>query len=149
VLWLLTRAVLGRWSHSASIVESGAAATMIALIAFGPDLPSYRAFALRPILWLGEISLSLYLLHSILWPWFAPPADARLFVQMGGWGPLCAVFVTWAVTIAIAAPAAWLSYRIVERTGIGAGRSWSRRWRGAARSDERPARSPHRDVGRR
>jgi peptidoglycan/LPS O-acetylase OafA/YrhL len=122
VLWFVTRALLGRWSHWASVAEACAAAIMIALIVSGPALAPYRAFELRPILWLGEISFSLYLYHALLWPWVAPSAGASMFVRLGGWGPLAAVFATWVVTIAVTIPAAWLSYVIVERAGIGAGR---------------------------
>ena len=47
-------------------------------------------FDLRPLLWLGEISYSLYLYHFILFVWLAPPADAAVFVRLDGWGQLAA-----------------------------------------------------------
>jgi len=132
VLWVPARALLGRWSHFASVAEAFAAATMMALIVYGPRLSQYRLFELRPILWLGEISYSLYLYHSLLMGWFAFPADGPVFVRLGGWAPLGALFVAWAVTITAAIPAAWLSYEAVERVSVGVGRVVTRRLLDAA-----------------
>jgi peptidoglycan/LPS O-acetylase OafA/YrhL len=132
VLWVPTRALLGRWSHFASVAEAFAAAIMMALIVYGPRFSPYWLFELRPILWLGEISYSLYLYHSLLMGWFAFPADGPVFARLGGWAPLSALFVAWAVTIAAAIPAAWLSYEAVERVSIAAGRVVTRRLLDAA-----------------
>jgi peptidoglycan/LPS O-acetylase OafA/YrhL len=132
VLWVPTRALLGRWSHFASVAEAFAAASMMALMVYGPRLSQYWLFELRPILWLGEISYSLYLYHSLLMGWFAFPADGPVFVRLGGWAPLGALFVAWAVTIAAAIPAAWLSYEAVERVSVGIGRVCTRRLLDAA-----------------
>jgi peptidoglycan/LPS O-acetylase OafA/YrhL len=127
VVWFPTRALLGRWSHFASVAEAFAAATMMALIAYGPQLSSYRWFELRPVLWLGEISYSLYLYHFLLMGWFAFPPAAPPFVTLGGWAPLAALFAAWAVTVAAAIPASWLSYAAVEQVSIGVGRVCTRR----------------------
>jgi peptidoglycan/LPS O-acetylase OafA/YrhL len=132
VLWVPTRALLGRWSHFASIAEACAAAIMMALIVYGPRFSQYWLFELRPILWLGEISYSLYLYHSLFMGWFAFPADGPVFVRLGGWAPLSALFVAWAVTVAAAIPAAWLSYEAVERVSVAVGRVCIRRLRDAA-----------------
>ena len=127
VLWFLMRAMLGRWSHVASVAEACAAAGMMALLVYGPQFFQYRLFELRPILWLGEISYSLYLYHSLLMGWFAFPAGGPVFVRLGGWAPLGALFVAWAVTIVITIPAGWLSYAAVEKPSIDLGRLAVRR----------------------
>jgi peptidoglycan/LPS O-acetylase OafA/YrhL len=131
-LWLLARALLGRWSHWASLVEACVAAGTIALLVAGPNLAAYRLFELRPILWIGEISFSLYMYHVLLLPWLAPSAAAAPFVWLGGWGPLAAVFATWVVTVAATVPIAWLSYAAVERGAIALGRVLTGRVRAAA-----------------
>jgi len=127
-LWFPSRALLGRWSHFASVAEVFAAATMMALLVYGPQLSSYRVFAFRPILWLGEISFSLYLYHYMLMALFTFPADGRMFAWLGGWAPLGALVVAWVVTVALTVPIAALAYAAVERTGIAVGRMVTRRW---------------------
>jgi peptidoglycan/LPS O-acetylase OafA/YrhL len=127
-VWFPSRALLGRWSHFASVAEAGAAASMMALLVYGPQLSPYRVFVFRPVLWLGEISFSLYLYHYILLALFAFPADAPMFARLGGWASLGALLVAWVVTVAVAVPVAWLSYEAVERVSIAVGRVATRRW---------------------
>jgi peptidoglycan/LPS O-acetylase OafA/YrhL len=127
--WFLSRPLFGLWSNWASLAETGATTVLIALLVAGPELAAFRAFELRPILWLGELSYSVYLYHAMLWSWFAPSVTLPVFVRAGGWGPLAAVVVAWLVTVAAAVPVGWLSYEVVERAGIGAGRLLTRRLR--------------------
>ena len=74
-------------------------------------------FSAAPLVWIGEISFSLYLLHL-----FVIRAVFR-------WGldPTLAGWVAFALSVALAA----CTYRLIEKPGIEAGRRLGRRWQPA------------------
>lgn len=114
---------LGPWAferayHAAipTLVESGAAMVLVALIVTRPE-----AFALlrwRPIVGLGDVSYSLYLLHFVVL--------VALVKLTAGWlltlPALAAAAALAAMVLGLALPLSVLSYRYVELPGITLGR---------------------------
>jgi len=74
-----------------------------------------RAFSVWPLVWIGEISFSIYLLHMFV---------IRL-VSQWSIGPMLSGWCALLLSIAMAA----CTYRMIERPGIEAGRRLARRWR--------------------
>lgn len=117
--------LLGGWNfthwYSApvpALVEGAAAAILIALVVARRE--AFGWLAARPLVVLGDISYSVYLLHF--------PVMAAVAIVGGGmlglWAfsiwPLSALALML-VTLAITLPLAWFSYRWVELPGIALG----------------------------
>jgi len=95
-----------------AIAESFAAATLIAIVAENPV--AFSCLRRRPVLWLGDVSYSLYLIHFVL---------LAMFLQLTS--PLVATLPTFAAFVvlfssvmaaALASSAA--TYRVIELPGM-------------------------------
>ena len=93
-----------------------------ALICLGMALTRLPILAAAPMLFLGRISFSLYLLHPHivnygkqwgLFDWLATVADKNSAAYFG---------LSYAIVLAILVPLAWLSYRFIEVPGMALGR---------------------------
>jgi len=79
-----------------------------------------RHLSWRPLVRLGELSYSLYLLHSLM-----RPASLLLWPNLGQW-PLGAFLVQVGLSLVLSA----LVYRVIEQPGVRLGRRWADSWAG-------------------
>jgi peptidoglycan/LPS O-acetylase OafA/YrhL len=94
---------------------------LLAPVVFGDSRRglSRRVLGARPLIWLGSISYGVYLWHDpLLTSWIAPAVGARRWLWIGG-TPVPELFI---LTLAVVAPIAWLSYRVIERPLLRRGR---------------------------
>jgi peptidoglycan/LPS O-acetylase OafA/YrhL len=107
----------------ANLVAGVSAATFIAALLYGPELPWFRFLDWAPTRLYGRISYSFYLYHTISLYFVAKlvflvcPAEA-----MADWFIPSSV-VLLCVSTALATPIAWLSHRFIEKPGIAFSRS--------------------------
>lgn len=105
-------------AHFAAWLFGAAAAAFLLLLASG----TAGWLTARPIMWVGRISYSLYILHAaagalfILW---ALPRLLPLAQLPGSVNFVCVMIVLLAVTI----PLAWVAHQLLEKPGIAAGRA--------------------------
>jgi peptidoglycan/LPS O-acetylase OafA/YrhL len=118
------RPLLGR-PTLAGTTECIAAATLVALLAYGPPLRALRFLDWTATRLLGRVSYSFYLLHGLaLTVAWTIPGTLDGLLAAGLPRALIHLGLT-AASVAAVLPLALLSYRLVERPGIGIGR-WLR-----------------------
>jgi peptidoglycan/LPS O-acetylase OafA/YrhL len=110
---LCARAIFGYVSRWALLTEAVGCATMMGLLAYGPQLAIHRGLGWRPIKFLGRVSYSFYLYHAT--------ALAIVFLSAALLRPtwldqptLFAALIMPLLAVAITVPLAWISYVLVE-----------------------------------
>lgn len=105
------------------VVEAAAAAVMIGVLAFGPELRVASLLRSAPLRFVGRVSYSFYLLHplalAVIW---------KQSVLFGSWAErgvpgILILIALWVATSAAILPLAWLMYRMVEIPFIRIGKS--------------------------
>ncbi len=106
----------------ASVMEGLCAALVVARIAHGADGPWLRVLDHRFSNLLGKLSYSFYLVHFPLLFFLLEPVWSHLPSRFPPGMAVVAGFITWAVSTAVALPASWVLYRVVEMPCIEIGR---------------------------
>ena len=111
VLFLVGTVIHGKWE---SIVKAGAAAVMVAVLAFGPTIRASAPLRAFPLRFLGRVSYSFYLLHPLTIPVIA--TQSALFGRWvePGVPAFPILLALWLATTVAALPLARLMYRTVE-----------------------------------
>ncbi len=122
VLLSLTQYIpLGYYDPSAQLIEMLLAASVIATLVYAKE--RIPLLASRPLVFIGDISYSIYLLHYVvlcalgkLFAW--AQAEAGIHVNV-----LVLSVVIACATIVLTCPLAWLSYTYVEKPGVRLGKA--------------------------
>jgi peptidoglycan/LPS O-acetylase OafA/YrhL len=112
------------YDPSAHLVETALAAGVIALLVHGRQ--RVALLAARPLVFLGDISYSVYLLHYVVLCTLA-----KAFAAAGlALPPIPAAGLLAAATVLVTLPLAALSFRWIEQPGVQAGKAVLARWPG-------------------
>jgi peptidoglycan/LPS O-acetylase OafA/YrhL len=110
------------YDPSAHLVESALAAGIIALLVFARQ--RVAVLASRALVFLGDVSYSLYLLHYVVLCTLA-----KLFTLAGlDVAPIPRCLLLAAATCLLTVPLAWLSFTYVEKPGVRLGKIVLARW---------------------
>ncbi|MGH8086444.1 MAG: acyltransferase family protein [Lysobacter sp.] len=113
-------APIGSWQAAALVY----ALLLLGLLQWSPVWLINRATC-----FLGTISYSLYLMHPLVIPRLYGVME---FLQGQGLSSGVVYLLSLALTLSLAVPLAWLTYRIIERPAIDFGRRWLQRRAGPA-----------------
>ena len=127
-------AMLQGWLPAVFGSAYGWSGVMCALIALGLALWPVKALVNPMTAYLGKVSYSLYLLHPTI-IYLLIPVYRTIYADAGS--VTLAFLASLALTFAILLPLSSLSYRFVEKPGIGWGRRIASRW--LAKAPDAPA----------
>jgi len=116
----------------AMLVECLSAAVLVLLVAYRAEAVIFAPLDLPVVRFYGKISYSFYLLHPLSL-WTAARLTAYLFGQFGSLPVGVILLVSVVFSILFITPAAYVSWRFVERPAIGWNSWWSKpKYDGAA-----------------
>jgi peptidoglycan/LPS O-acetylase OafA/YrhL len=122
VVMLLTAPSLGTFSRAGSIVEAYAAAVLVSLLAYRPDLPGLRWLDGRWLRALGSASGSYYVLHMTTVPLATAAAALLVPRNWTAHAPGLVGLVVICIWVLAIAPLMIVVSRLVEMPGIALGR---------------------------
>jgi peptidoglycan/LPS O-acetylase OafA/YrhL len=123
VLLLAARFVFGYWSRTSLGIEGIGATLLIAIVAYGPEIPGVALLDRTVVRFFGRTSYSFYLYHPLLLSLATPLVVAALrSTPLQADYPLVVGFVIAVVTIVAAALFGKLSFDWIERPSVRLGR---------------------------
>jgi peptidoglycan/LPS O-acetylase OafA/YrhL len=134
-LFFAARPVLGPASNWRMIANAYGAAALILIVSYGPQIRLLSVLDTRVLRFLGRVSYSFYLLHPLTLIALSQVSAVLVFLLDLGVPELVLAPTLLAISTAIAAALAGISYAHVERPGIAAGRALIRRMGVKSRPD--------------
>ena len=122
VAMLGARFLLGYSSRWSLLVEGGASALLIGLLAYGPRMGVHDFLEWRPIRFLGRISYSFYLYHATTLALIVPAATWYMTASGTETRPFLAFLIVAVTAMFATTPLAFLSYNFIERPMMQFGR---------------------------
>ncbi|MEM7766761.1 MAG: acyltransferase [Pseudomonadota bacterium] len=103
-----------------------------AIVAFGVVSTGLVRIAFKPLLGLGTVSYSAYLLHPVVGKLTIPPFIAALVPILGAGSYSALILVSMLLSIAVTLLVSWVTYNYIERPSISFGRDVFKRVRAGA-----------------